>query len=315
MANIVLHEIGLRDGLQIEKRVVPTGQKLAWLRRLIASHVDIIQVGSFVHPDKVPQMADTDALFHEMAPVPADTRPALSGLVLNEKGLDRALACGVDQICMGVSASDAHSRRNTGMGTDEALTRIVATARRAAAAGKAVQVSIQSAFGCGLEGPIPEERVLRIATSYLEAGLVTISLADTAGHAVPGQVRDLYGALFSLGPGITAACHFHDTYGLAMANTLAALDAGVTHVESAFAGLGGCPFTAVTGGNLCTEDFVYLLQRTDRREDVDLEAIVGVASAASEFFGRPLPGTLYRIGPIGFNFPERNPSSSMTTSS
>ena len=288
----------MRDGLQIEKRVVPTGQKLAWLRQLIGSGVDIIQVGSFVHPEKVPQMADTDALFAELSRLPPEGRPTFSGLILNEKGLDRALACGVEQICMGVSASNTHSRRNSGMSTDEALERIVPTAKRALAAGKPVQVSIQSAFGCGMEGRIPEEGVLRIVKTYLDAGLRMISLCDTAGHAVPGQVRDLYGSVFALDAGIGCACHFHDTYGLAMANTLAALEAGVTYVESAFAGLGGCPFTAVTGGNLCTEDFVYFLQRTGRRQDVKLEPLIAVALEASEFFGRPLPGTLHRIGPI-----------------
>jgi hydroxymethylglutaryl-CoA lyase len=298
VADIVLHETGLRDGLQIEKRTVPTATKIAWLELLIHSGVDIIQVGSFVHPSKVPQMADTDALFQQVSPSPAPGRPAFSGLVLNEKGLDRALACGVEHICMGVSASEAHSRNNTGMTTQEAVARIVPMATRALAAGKKVQVSVQSAFGCGIEGTIPEARVLEIVRTYLDAGLRTISLADTAGHAVPGQVRDLYGAVFSLDPAVQCACHFHDTYGLAMANTLAALAAGVTHVESGFGGLGGCPFTAVTGGNLCTEDFVYLLQRTGRRQDVNLEAIASVASAASEFFGRPLPGTLHRIGPI-----------------
>lgn len=299
MTQIVLHEIGMRDGLQIEKRVVPTAEKLVWLEQLIASNVDIIQVGSFVHPDKVPQMADTDVLLRHLTQASSRPRPALSGLVLNEKGLDRALACGVEQVCMGVSASDMHSRRNTGMGTDEALGRIVPMAKRAVAAGKPVQVSIQSAFGCGMEGKIPEARVLHIVRAYLEAGTFTISLCDTAGHAVPGQVRDLYGAVFALGAEVHCACHFHDTYGLAMANTLAALDAGVTHVESAFAGLGGCPFTAATGGNLCTEDFLYLLQRTGRRQDVNLEAIISVASGASRFFGRLLPGTVHRIGTIG----------------
>jgi hydroxymethylglutaryl-CoA lyase len=259
--------------------------------------VDIIQVGSFVHPDKVPQMADTDTLFRALADV-APPRPLFSGLILNEKGLDRALACGVDHICMGVSASDTHSRKNAGMGTREAASRIVATARRAQAEGRPVQASVQSAFGCGLEGRIPPHRVLNIVRDYLDAGLRTISLCDTAGHAVPGQVRDLYGAVFALDAGIQCACHFHDTYGLAMTNTLAALDAGVTHFETAFGGLGGCPFTAVTGGNLCTEDFVYFLQRTGRRTDVDLMPIVAVASEASRFFGRPLPGTLHRVGPI-----------------
>ncbi len=303
MARIVVHEIGMRDGLQIEKRLVPTSEKLAWLDQLMASGVDLIQVGSFVHPDKVPQMADTDALFRHLTDVPAANRPALSGLVLNEKGLDRAIACGVEQVCMGVSASDTHSRRNTGMSTTEALARIVPMAKRAIAAGRPVQVSIQSAFGCGMEGRIPDARVLQIVRTYLDAGLRMISLCDTAGHGLPGQVRDLYGAVFGLDSQVQCACHFHDTYGLAMVNTLAALDAGATYVESAFAGLGGCPFTAATGGNLCTEDFVHFLQRTGRRLDVRLAPIISVATAASAWFGRTLPGTVHRVGPIDLPAP------------
>ena len=298
MANVILHEIGMRDGLQIEKSVVPTERKLASIDKLIASRIDVIQVGSFVHPDKVPQMAGTDALFKELTVIPAGSRPVLSGLVLNERGLDRALACGVEQICMGVSASEMHSQKNTGMTTQEAVTRILPMAKRAAEAGKIVQVSVQSAFGCGLQGRVPEERVLGIVRIYLDAGFERISLCDSAGHAVPSQVRDLYGALLAWSPSLQCACHFHDTYGLAMANTIAALDAGVTQVESAFGGLGGCPFTAATGGNLCTEDFLYYFQRTGRRLDVDLAPIVSVTADASEFFGRVLPGTLYRIGPI-----------------
>jgi hydroxymethylglutaryl-CoA lyase len=299
VTNIVLHEIGMRDGLQIEKRVVPTEQKLAWIEKLIASRIDIIQVGSFVHPAKVPQMADTDVLFEQLALKPAVTRPTLSGLVLNEKGLDRALACGVEQVCMGVSASEMHSQKNTGMSTQEAVSRILPMAKRAVDAGRRVQVSVQSAFGCGMEGQVPAERVLAIVRAYLDAGLSTISLCDSAGHAVPSQVRDLYGAILAWSPSVQCACHFHDTYGLAMANTIAALDAGVTQVESAFAGLGGCPFTAATGGNLCTEDFLYYFQRTGQRQDVDLAPIVSVASEASEFFGRALPGTVHRIGTVG----------------
>lgn len=298
MPRILLHEIGMRDGLQIEKRVVPTATKLAWLEQLLASGVDVIQVGSFVHADKVPQMADTDELFKALADAQHPARPALSGLVLNEKGLDRALACGVEHVCLGVSASDTHSRRNTGMSTEEALARIVPTAKRAVAAGKTVQVSVQSAFGCGLEGPIPETRVLDVVREYLDADLRFISLADTAGHALPGQTRDLFGEVLALDDAVTAACHFHDTYGLAMANTIAALDAGVRQVESAFGGLGGCPFTAVTGGNLCTEDFAYYLDRSGKRTDIAFERLLSVTRDASAFFERPLPGTLHRIGRI-----------------
>lgn len=299
MAAIVIHEVGMRDGLQIERQVVPTEQKIAWIERLIAAGVDLIQLGSFVHPDKVPQMADSDRLFAHFTAPGRKPRPAtLSGLVLNEKGLERGLACGVERFCMGVSASDTHSRKNTGMGTEEAVRRIIPMATRALAAGKGVQVSVQSAFGCGLEGPIPAERVLGIVRAYLEAGLRTIQLSDTAGHALPEQVTRLYGAVLALDPAVECACHFHDTYGLGMANTIAALEAGVTHFEVAFAGLGGCPFTAATGGNLSTEDFLYYLQRTGRRTDIDLAPILRVATEAGRFFQRGLPGSLHRIGPI-----------------
>jgi hydroxymethylglutaryl-CoA lyase len=294
MREIIIHEVGPRDGLQIEPQVVPTEKKLAWLRALAATGLDIVQVGSFVRPDKVPQMADTDALFRLLTP--GLRGPVLSGLVLNEKGLDRALACGAQMICLGVSASETHSRKNTGMGTDEAIRRIIATARQAAAAGARVQVSVQSAFGCGFEGPIPEERVLGIVRAYLDAGLTAVSLADTAGHAHPDQVRTVFGKVMALAPQTSCACHFHDTYGLGMANIYAALDMGVMTVETSFGGLGGCPFTKVAAGNVATEDFVHALHRRGLRRGVDLEAIIAVARDAAGYFGRELPGRVYKVG-------------------
>ena len=184
MDKIIIHEVGLRDGLQAEKVTVPSEEKIRWIEGLFASGVEIIQIGSFVHPEKVPQMADTDALFdHFSANKPAHV--TLSGLVLNERGLERGLACGVEMFCMGVSASETHSQKNTGMTSSEAQTRIIQMAKQAVAAGKAVQCSVQSAFGCGYEGPIAKEKVLQIVAAYLEAGIRNISLADTAGHAHP----------------------------------------------------------------------------------------------------------------------------------
>lgn len=297
MARLVLHEVGPRDGLQMERAVVPTAVKEAWIRRVLAAGLDIVQVGSFVHPEKVPQMADTDELFRRLS---AD-RPAggvLSGLVLNEKGLERGLRCGVEMFCVGASASETHSRKNTGMGTDEAVRRIVATAKEAAAAGKAVQISVQSAFGCGFEGPIPEERVLGMVRAYLEAGLRQISLADTAGHAHPAQVERLFGAVTAMAPDVECTCHFHNTYGLGMANVYAAVRAGVTSIETSFAGLGGCPFTKVAAGNVATEDVVHALQREGVREDVDLGALVAIARDVAAHFGRDLPGFVHKTGPI-----------------
>ncbi len=298
-AHILLHEVGLRDGLQMELQTVPTERKLRWLRALMASGIDIIQVGSFVHPVKVPQMADTDRLFAELAA--SGEKPArvtLSALVLNEKGLDRGLACGVEMFCMGVSASETHSRKNTGMGVAEATDRIVATALRALAAGKRVQVSVQSAFGCGYEGIVSAERVLAIVRRYAASGLKDLSLADTAGHAVPDQVERMFEAVRGIDGDMTLACHFHNTYGLGLANAYAALKSGVVSFESSVAGLGGCPFTKIAGGNVCTEDLLHMVRAMGMRRDVDLDRIIGVAREMAEYFGRDLPGTVYRTGTL-----------------
>ncbi|MEW6509656.1 MAG: hydroxymethylglutaryl-CoA lyase [Bacteroidota bacterium] len=295
----VIHEVGMRDGLQMEHVTVPTATKLRWIRTLMASGVDIIQVGSFVHPDKVPQMADTDDLFREVA-VERTGSPSiiLSGLVLNEKGLDRGMVCGVDMFCMGVSASETHSRKNTGMGVAEATDRIIAMARRAIAAGKNVQVSVQSAFGCGFEGRVPPSKVLEIITRYLDAGLTGISLADTAGHATPDRVEELFEAIVKLESNVELACHFHNTYGMGMANVYAAMRGGVRSLECSVAGLGGCPFTKIAGGNVCTEDLVHMLQRMGLRADINLPVLTRLAGEVAEFFGREMPGTVYRTGPI-----------------
>lgn len=296
MNRIVLHEVGPRDGLQMERQIVPIEKKEAWIRSLAAAGLDVVQVGSFVHPEKVPQMADTDALFGRLAGVEAGT--VLSGLVLNEKGLERGLACGVGMFCMGASASETHSLKNAGVGSGEAVRRIVAMAKHAVAAGRRVQVSVQSAFGCGFEGPVPEERVLRMVGAYLEAGLRNVSLADTAGHARPDRVGRLFGAILRLDPSVACTCHFHNTYGLGMANIFAAMAAGVTSFETSFAGLGGCPFTKVAAGNVATEDFVHALQLQGLRNDVKLERLIDVARDVATTLGRELPGCVYKTGPM-----------------
>jgi hydroxymethylglutaryl-CoA lyase len=297
MKRIVIHEVGPRDGLQMEKQVVPIEKKEAWIRGLMAAGVDIVQVGSFVHPEKVPQMADTDELFRRLTAGKASPT-VLSGLVLNEKGLERGLACGVEMFCLGASASETHSQKNTGMSSADATRRIVGAAQQAVAAGRKVQVSVQSAFGCGFEGPIPEERVLDMVRAYLEAGLKNISLADTAGHADPAQVERLFGRVLALDPGVECACHFHDTYGMGMANIHAAMRAGVTSFETSLAGLGGCPFTKVAAGNVATEDFVHALQRQGLCPDVDLAKLIEVARDVAAHFGREMQGRVLKTGPI-----------------
>jgi hydroxymethylglutaryl-CoA lyase len=160
-------------------------------------------------------------------------------------------------------------------------------------------VSVQSAFGCGFEGAVPEERVLAIVRAYLEAGLDSISLADTAGHGHPGQVRRLFSALMKLGPA-QVTCHFHDTYGMGMANVYAAMEQGVDTFETSFAGLGGCPFTKVAAGNVATEDLVHALRRDGLRRDIDLPALVGIAKDVAGFFGRDMTGRVHRAGTVEY---------------
>ncbi len=297
---VQIHEVGLRDGLQMESTVVPTEVKLEWTDALLGAGIDIVQLGSFVHPGRVPQMADSDVLFKRVLAVRQNPVPVLSGLVLNEKGLERGLACGVEMFCLGVSASETHSLRNTGMGTEEAIGRVLAMARVVLSAGKRVQVSVQSAFGCGYEGEIDENRTLGIVERYLEAGLTEISLADTAGHGDPRRVHRLFGRIRQSAPdGVSLTCHFHNTYGMALANCVAALEAGVTCFESSLAGLGGCPFTAVAGGNVCTEDLVHMFQRMGLCPDVRLSKLIESARELARFLDRELPGSVYRTGGIG----------------
>jgi hydroxymethylglutaryl-CoA lyase len=297
MDKIIIHEVGPRDGLQAEKTIVALTEKIRWIGAMCTSGIDIIQLGSFVNPAKVPQMADTDALFqHFTGNKPANV--TLSGLVLNEKGLERGLACGVEMFCLGVSASDTHSRKNTGMSSAEALSRILPMAKEAMAAGKKVQASVQSAFGCGFEGPVDREKVLSIVKAYLDAGVHNISLADTAGHAQPRQVEELYRAIRGLDPMVELACHFHNTYGLGLANCYAALTNGVTYFESAFGGLGGCPFTKLPAGNVSTEDLVHTFQRMGLRKDIKLGVLLQVARQVGTYFDRELPGFILKSGSI-----------------
>jgi len=299
MEKIIIHEVGMRDGLQAESGVVPTEQKIKWIKQLSKTKVDIIQVGSFVNPKKMPQMADTDELFTYFSREENKLHDVtLSGLVLNEKGLERGMACGVEMFCMGVSASETHSQNNTGMSIAEASERIIIMAKLALQEDKKVQLSVQSAFGCGFEGKIPEQRVLSLVRKFLDNGIRNISLADTAGHAIPGQVERLFNSIHKMDSSVNCVCHLHNTYGFGMANAYAAYRAGVRIFESSFAGLGGCPFTAVAAGNVTTEDLVHLFQKMDLCKNIDLDKLIELSKEASKYFRRELPGTIYRTGRI-----------------
>lgn len=298
---IIIHEVGLRDGLQVEPVIVPTLKKIEWIKKIIDSGIRYIQIGSFVNTKLVPQMSDTDDLFAELRKInglPSDL--VLTGLVLNEKGLARAYEVRPDKILMGVSASETHSMKNTKMTVEEATGRIIAMAKSALANGFSVQVSVQSAFGCGYDGFIPEEKVLKIIQKYFDAGLNNISLADTAGHASPNRVESLFSKITDLNPSAELACHFHNTYGMGMLNIMSAINTGVKFIETSFGGLGGCPFTKVPAGNVATEDFVHFLERIGARSRIDLNQLISLAKSVSDYFGKELPGYVYKIGPINW---------------
>ena len=293
-----VHEVGLRDGLQNEKQIVTFEKKLEWAEKLANSGIDILQLGSFVNPQKVPQMADTDKLFESFKNI--NHQALLSGLLLNEKGMERAVGCGVELYCMGVSASVTHSKKNTGMTTDEALLRIIAIAKELQDNHKQVQVSIQSAFGCGFEGKIDEIKVVEIAGKYIENGLLNISLADTAGHAYPEQVKRLISSVKNIEPKTIITVHFHNTYGLGMANCYAAMSEGADVFETAFAGLGGCPFTKVVAGNVSTEDFVSALNRNNLRNDIYIDTVIEISKDAETVFGRKMESYVLNAGRLNY---------------
>lgn len=297
--NIIIHEVGMRDGFQMESELIPIITKEMILQWLIESGVDVVQVGSFVHPKLLMQMSDTDELFDYIWESGLKTdKTLLSALVLNRKGLERGLKVNVEMFCMGVSASETHSKKNTGKSTDEALEDIIPMALDALAENKKVQVSVQSAFGCGYEGKIDENRVYAIVEKYLNAGLKNISLADTAGHAKPEQVERMFKHIFEMDSTIEAACHFHDTYGYGMANIETAINTGVKYIETAFGGLGGCPFTKSPAGNVPTEDFLYELQEKGYRKDIDLNKIIQASNYMANFLMRDLPGKVYKKGSV-----------------
>jgi hydroxymethylglutaryl-CoA lyase len=248
---VLIEDEALRDGLQIEKRIFSVDEKLALISAIADAGVRRIQVGSFVHPKWVPQMANTDELFSRLPPREGVT---YSALVLNRTGLDRAVKTGVKHLLISVSASETHSRKNANKSVAEALADIKPTIEEALAAGIAVRAGIQSVLGCGYEGRIPLDRVLSIARQYGEIGVQEINIADTAGLANPRQVFEAVNAIRDAVPiGTKLSLHLHDTRGLGLANLYAGLLAGVATFDAAVGGLGGCPFIpAATGDRGCS---------------------------------------------------------------
>jgi len=293
--NVLIEDEALRDGLQIEKRLFSVEEKAAFVGALAAAGLRRIQVGSFVHPKRVPQMANTDELFAVLKPIEGVT---YSALILNSQGLDRALAAGVKHLSISVSASETHSRKNANKSVTEALADITPTIERALAAGVAVRAGIQSALGCGYEGKIAVSKVIDIAQIYSRIGAHEINIADSAGLANPKQVYETVLAVRdAIRPDAKISLHLHDTRGLGLANMFAGLQAGVTIYDAATAGLGGCPFIPGASGNISTEDAVYALDEMGVETGIDWVKLLPVAAEFEEKLGRRLPSRMAHIAP------------------
>ncbi len=288
----IFEDESLRDGLQSEKRILSLDEKLVVFRLLVEAGVKRIQVGSFVHPRLVPQMADTDELIGRVI----DTDGVLlTGLVLNEKGLERAWQSGLKHVSMSVSVSDAHSRRNVRRSARESLKAMVGLIARAVECGLTVRAGAQCAFGCVYEGAVPEERVIDALSSMVEAGASELNLADTAGLANPLQVRGLVDKAVKTFPGQTVSLHLHDTRGLGLANMLAGYESGVEVFDVATGGLGGCPFVAGASGNVPAEDAVNLFEQMGMHTDIDLTGLCRVVEAYEKYLEKKLPGRMCRV--------------------
>jgi hydroxymethylglutaryl-CoA lyase len=284
---VTIYEVGPRDGLQNESTIVPVEVKVEFITRLAHAGLSSIETTSFVHPKWVPQLADAEQLLDSLQRLDGVRYPVL---VPNERGLARALDHGVREIAIFGSATETFARRNLNRTMDESLEMfapVVATARKNDIA---VRAYVSMCFGDPWEGDVPTSQVVHVATRMMSLGCTELSLGDTIGVATPGHVTAILGALVDAGvPLHQTAVHFHDTYGQALANTLAALQAGVRTVDASAGGLGGCPYARSATGNLATEDLVWQLHGLGIDTDIDLNKLVATSAWMAKQLGRPSP--------------------------
>jgi hydroxymethylglutaryl-CoA lyase len=290
---ISIIEVGPRDGLQSEPEILSTETKIEFIRRAIAAGVRAVEVTSFVHPKRVPQMADAEAVIKGLPQRP-DVR--YIGLVLNQKGFERARDSGLGEIGMAVVASDAYNQRNQGVPTHESVKAWLEIARAARAAGMRANVMISSAFGCPFEGEIPLSRVLGLVDQVMEGDPVELGIADSIGVGVPAQVTEMILAIRERVGAVPIRCHFHNTRNTGLANAQAALDAGVSSLDASIGGIGGCPFAPSATGNIPTDDLQYMLERSGVDTGLSLEEIVETSKWLQQQLGRSTPAMLPKAG-------------------
>jgi hydroxymethylglutaryl-CoA lyase len=284
-------EVGPRDGLQNEPATIPTPAKIEFVNRLAAAGHTVIEVGAFVSPKWVPQMAGTGDVFAGLA-----RRPGVryTAIVPNLAGLERALRANVDEVAIFPAASDTFSRRNLNQGIEETMAAAQAVCAAATAAGQRVRGYLSTSFGCPFEGRVAPEAVSELTARLLEMGVYQVALSDTIGVAHPAQVHDVVAAVVRRAPVAALALHLHDTRGTALVNVYAGLESGVTTFDAAAGGLGGCPYAPGATGNLATEDLVYMLDGLGVVTGVRLGGIIEASRAIEPHVGHPLPSRVFR---------------------
>jgi hydroxymethylglutaryl-CoA lyase len=290
-------EVGPRDGLQMEKKIVPTDMKAALIQGLVAAGVRSLQVAAFVHPQKVPQMADAEGL---IARLPMAEGVQFSALALNRRGVERACATAIPWIEVSLSVSERQSRDNSGMTVEQGRKEAAAMIELAHAERRKVRGSIQCSFGCLDECEISSDTVPQAAALLLDSGVDQLVLADTTGMATPVTVRRMLSRVMPLTGKVPLVLHLHDTRGLGLVNLMAGLEMGIAHFDTSLGGLGGCPFVKGAAGNIATEDTLHLLRSLSIETGVDLSQVAHWARKLSAFFGRELTGKMHRLTETGY---------------
>ncbi len=293
MSSVNIVEVGPRDGLQSEPEILSTDSKVTFIEKAIDAGIRRLEVASFVHPKLVPQMADAEALIEKL---PQRDDVSYIGLIMNQRGLDRALTTDIHEIGMVVVASDTYNRKNQGCSTAESVVAWREISAQAKDAGLRANVMLSSAFGCPYEGEVRVEHVVDLAKQVMEAEPAELGIADSIGVAVPNQVAELLGRVREVIGGTPLRCHFHNTRNTGLANAQAAVTAGVTYLDASIGGIGGCPFAPAATGNIPTDDLLYMLDRSGVETGVSLEAIIDVSRWLEEELGRGVPALLPKAG-------------------
>ena len=293
MTRVSINEVAPRDGLQMEKRFVPTHEKIGFVDALSDCGFARIEVSSFTSPRAIPALADAEIVLREIRRVPGVVYTAL---VPNLRGMERAIESRVDELNLVMSCSESHNVANLRMGRAQSLAQLLRIVREAGHGGVLCNVSLSAAFGCPFEGEVPPDEVARLALALIAGGAAGVTLCDTTGMADPASVRRLLERLRGTLPIDATTIHLHDTRGMALANALAALEAGVTRFDASCAGLGGCPYAPGASGNVGTETLVHMFECMGHTTGVDLTRLLRVAARVPTLIERPLANPLLMAG-------------------